>query len=53
MAQFVLVFSPIQFDGPCTLSVRVQTENGDLRGLALKVDQAPPPADLVPDQSGL
>ena len=41
MAQFMLVFSPIQFDGPCTLRVRVQTVDGELRGMALKVDQAP------------
>lgn len=53
MAQFMLVFSTIQFDGPCTLRVRVQTEDGELRGMALKVDQAPPPADIVPDKSGL
>jgi len=53
MAQFMLVFSPIQFDGPCTLRVRVQTEDGELRGMELKVDQAPPAADIAPDQSGL
>lgn len=53
MAQFMLVFSPIQFDGPCTLQVRVQTEDGELRGMALKLEQAPPPADTVPDKSGL
>ena len=53
MAQFLLVFSPIQFDGPCALRVRVQTEGGELRGMALKVDQAPPSPDLVPDQPGL
>ncbi len=40
VAQFMLVFSPIQFDGPCTLRVCVQTESGELRGVALKVDQA-------------
>jgi len=53
MARFMLVFSPIQFHGPCTLGVRVQTEDGVLPGMALEVDQAPPPADAVPDQSGL
>jgi hypothetical protein len=53
MAQFMLVFSPIQFEDACTLRVRVQTEDGELRGMALKVDQAPPPADRVPDKSGL
>ncbi|TVR67173.1 MAG: hypothetical protein EA420_00840 [Candidatus Competibacteraceae bacterium] len=41
MTQFMLVFSPIQFDEPCTLKVRVQTETGELRGMALKVDQLP------------
>ena len=45
MAQFMLVFTPIQFEEPCTLRVRVQTEGGQLRGVALKVDQAPPPAN--------
>lgn len=53
MAQFMLVFSPIQFDGPCTLRVRVQTEDGELCGMALKVDQTPPSANAVPDNSGL
>lgn len=53
IAQFMLIFSPIQFDGPCTLRVRVQTEDGELRGMALKVEQAPPPDDTVPDKSGL
>lgn len=37
--QFMLVFSPIQFSGPCTLRVRVETDNGELRGVALKVGQ--------------
>jgi hypothetical protein len=40
-ANFVLVFSPIQFHGPGTLRVRVQTENGEMRGIALKIAQAP------------
>lgn len=52
MAQFMLVFSPIQFDEPCTLRVLVQTEDGELRGMALKVEQAPPPNDSVPEKSG-
>lgn len=53
MAQFLLVFSPIQLEGACTLRVRVQTENSELRGVALKVDQAQLPADLGSSQSGL
>jgi len=52
-AQFILVFSPIQFEGPCTLRVRVQTEDGELRGMALKVDQAQPLTGTVPEESGL
>ncbi|MCP5427459.1 MAG: hypothetical protein H6964_12015 [Chromatiaceae bacterium] len=48
MAQFMLVFSPIQFAGPCTLRVRVHTEDSELRGMALKVDQAPTPSDMAP-----
>lgn len=51
MAQFMLVFSPIQFDGPCTLRVRVQTENGELRGIALKVNQIQPQADMDSNRS--
>lgn len=50
-AQFLLVFSPIQFDGPCTLRVRVQTGDGELRGMALKVDQLAPPAESVAGRS--
>jgi hypothetical protein len=41
VANFVLVFSPIQFHGPCTLRVRVETENGEMRGIALKIARAP------------
>ena len=52
LAQFMIVFSPIEFDRPCTLRVHVQTENGELRGMALKVDQATPQADIIPDKAG-
>ncbi len=51
VAQFVLVFSPIQFEEPCILRIRVQTEDSELRGVSLKVNQAQPPAELVPNQS--
>jgi hypothetical protein len=50
IAQFMLVFSPIQFNKPCTLRVLVQTEDGEMRGMDLKVDQAPPPSGIVPDK---
>lgn len=50
MAQFMLVFSPIQFDGPCKLRVRVYTEDGELHGIALKVDQAPQQTDNQPHE---
>lgn len=53
VAQFMLVFSPIQFDGPCTLRVRVQTDDGELHGMALKVEQALPSAEIASDKSGL
>jgi hypothetical protein len=36
-AQFEFRFSPIAFDSPCVLRVRVQTEAGELRGPGLKV----------------
>lgn len=52
VAQFMLVFSPLQLDGPCVLRVRVQTEDGELWGVALKVGKAPLPHGLPPDQSG-
>lgn len=47
VTQFMLVFSPILFDGPCILGVRAQTGEGEYRGMALRVDQAPPPTELV------
>lgn len=37
--QFMTTFSPIQFDGPCSLRVRAQTETEELRGLGLKVEE--------------
>ena len=41
MAQFMLAFSPIQFEAPCTLKVRVQADGEELRGVGLKVDRMP------------
>ncbi|VAX00378.1 hypothetical protein MNBD_GAMMA20-459 [hydrothermal vent metagenome] len=43
-AQFMLVFSPIQFEERCVLRVRVQTEDEELQGIALRIVQAPVPA---------
>lgn len=48
IVQFLVAFSPIQFDEPCILRVHVQTEDGELRGMALKVEQAPLSADTAP-----
>ncbi len=39
-AQFMLVFSPIQFEERCVLRVRVQTEDEELQGIALRIVQA-------------
>jgi hypothetical protein len=39
--RFLMVFSPIQFDEPCALRVRAQTEDGELYGLVLKVESPP------------
>jgi hypothetical protein len=39
--QSVIVFSPFVLEGPCTLRVRAATEEGELRGLGLRVEQAP------------
>lgn len=49
VAQFMLVFSPMQFDGPCALRVRALTEKGELRGTSLRVDQTQPPNAPVSD----
>jgi len=39
--QAMFVFSPFQVEGPCTLRVRVETDDGELRGLGLRIEQAP------------
>ncbi len=49
----MLVFSPIQFEEPCVLGVRVQTEVKELRGMVLRVEQAPLPAQAEAEESGL
>ncbi len=41
-AQFMLVFSPIQFEERCVQKVRVQTEDEELQGTGLRIEQAPP-----------
>ncbi len=48
--QLMLVFSPIQFDGPCTLRVRAQTEDGELRGVGLRVEKTPSLAEDPVDE---
>jgi len=45
MTQFLLVFSPIRFEKPCTLKVRAQTESDELRGVGLNVAEMPSPAE--------
>ena len=39
--QSMFVFSPFQLEGPCTLRVRIETESGELRGVGLRIGQAP------------
>ncbi len=39
--QFMLVFSPINFDSSCSLRVRVQIDGEELRGLGLTVGKLP------------
>jgi hypothetical protein len=46
--QSIIVFSPFVLEGPCTLRVRAETEEGELRGLGLRVEQAP--AEMVIQQ---
>lgn len=41
--QVALVLSPIEFDAPCILRVRIQTNDGELYGLELKVEQQSTP----------
>lgn len=43
VVQAHLVFSPLKLDGPCTLRVRVDTEDGELKGLGLMA--APMPSE--------
>ena len=46
----IFVFSPFQIAAPCTLKVRVDTEEKDeLRGIGLRIEQAPP--QLLEQQS--
>lgn len=46
----MFVFSPFQITAPCTLKVRVDTEEKDeLRGIGLRIEQAPP--QLLEQQS--
>ncbi len=47
VAQFMLVFSPLHIPNPCMLGVRVQTEDDELHGIALRVDQARPAAETT------
>ena len=51
VAQFMLVFSPMVFDQPCTLRVRVRAEGGELSGLALQVNQGGPYFDASAGQT--
>ena len=39
VAHFNLVFSPMHLDGPFSLRVRLETESGELEGLALRVEE--------------
>lgn len=43
------VFSPIKFDEPGAIRVRVETENGELKANALRIRQAKPSDDDIPD----
>ncbi len=39
VAQFGMVFSPMQLTEPCTIRVRAQTESGELRGIGLNINK--------------
>lgn len=36
-----LIFSPLQLDSPCMLKVKAKTEQGEMRGLGLKIEEFP------------
>jgi hypothetical protein len=38
--QSVIIFSPFILENPCTLRVLAETEDGELRGAGLKIEQA-------------
>lgn len=40
-AAFQLIFSPIEFERPCKLRVRAQTESEEIKGLALQIEKIP------------
>lgn len=40
--RFQFFFSPFSIDAPCTLKVRVDTGEDELRGMGLLIEQAPP-----------
>lgn len=42
------IFSPFKLDGPCTLRVRVETEEGEIRGVGLRIGLAPGGTDQPP-----
>ena len=45
MFQSTFIFSPFQLDAPCTLRVRVETEEGEIRGPGLRIKQVPSNAE--------
>ena len=47
LAQFMLIFSPMNFEDPCVIRVRAQTEDEELHGLALRIEQRDPATESV------
>ncbi len=47
LAQFILMFTPLELAAPCKLRVRVQTESGELSGLALRIELPPNDQDTT------
>lgn len=37
--KYFIIFSPIQFTGPCLLRIQIQTEDEELRAMGLKIAQ--------------
>ena len=47
LVQFIFIFSPFPIEKEFVLRVRVQTEDEELKGVALKIEEAPPEMEII------